>query len=41
MTHLIKDTFYKEKLYQVSLTSFSMADTMMAKEKSHVKGLSK
>ena len=24
MTHLIKDTFYKEKLYQVSVSSFSL-----------------
>lgn len=41
MTHLIKDTFYKEKLYQISLTSFSMADTMIAKEKSSLKELTK
>jgi hypothetical protein len=41
MTHLIKDTFYKEKLYQLSLTSFSQADTIVAKEKSHIKDLGK
>ncbi|CAK66253.1 unnamed protein product (macronuclear) [Paramecium tetraurelia] len=33
MTHLIKDTFYKEKLYQVSLSSFSFAQEQAGKQK--------
>lgn len=41
MAYLIKDTFYKEKLYQLSLTSFSQAETFVVKENSQAKQLAK
>lgn len=41
MAHLIKDAFYNERLYQMSITTFSQAETMFAKDKSKIKELSK
>lgn len=40
MTHLIKDTFYKEKLLQVSLSSLSFTQDPAKSKESHKQAMS-